>query len=312
MSRDDQSALRQAEKRERRARLEVKLGARQRALPDQRYGVILADPPWRFEPYSRVTGMDRAAENHYPTSALEDIKAFDVRSIAAPDCVLFLWATAPMLPQAIEVMAAWGFVYKTCAVWAKDRIGTGYWFRNKHEILLLGTRGHVPAPAPGTQWPSLIEAPVGRHSEKPARPTFRLCLGSNCTRDMRGWGGTVGARSRETSSQRSSPPHPLHRQHWLHEEGRMIVKCPICNADPIGRWVSPAQTSTSIHTNRAIRNTVASPICRSDGGGKLKRGRRAGGTQKAMSSRTDAASSGRRSRRSAPTVTSSNSHSSTI
>jgi N6-adenosine-specific RNA methylase IME4 len=168
MSRDDQSALRQAEKRERRARLEVKLGARQRALPDQRYGVILADPPWRFEPYSRVTGMDRAAENHYPTSALEDIKALDVRSIAAPDCVLFLWATAPMLPQAIEVMAAWGFVYKTCAVWAKDRIGTGYWFRNKHEILLLGTRGHVPAPAPGTQWPSLIEAPVGRHSEKPA------------------------------------------------------------------------------------------------------------------------------------------------
>ena len=160
-------ALGVSEKKARRARLEAELGARQRALPDKRYGVILADPPWRFEPYSRVTGMDRAAENHYPTSPLAEIKALDVGSIAAADCVLFLWATAPMLPQAIEVMEAWGFVYKTSVVWSKDRIGTGYWFRNKHEILLVGTRRHVPAPAMGTQWPSLILAPVGRHSEKP-------------------------------------------------------------------------------------------------------------------------------------------------
>jgi N6-adenosine-specific RNA methylase IME4 len=163
----DLKALRMAEKRARRAYLEVELGARQRALPEKRYGVILADPPWRFEPYSRITGMDRAAENHYPTSPIAEIKALDVNSIAAADCALFLWATAPMLPQAIEVMEAWGFTYKTCAVWGKDRIGTGYWFRNKHEILLVGTRGHVPAPAMGTQWPSLVQASVGRHSEKP-------------------------------------------------------------------------------------------------------------------------------------------------
>ena len=136
-------------------------------MPDSRYGVILADPPYRFEPYSRITGMDRAAENHYATNPLEEIKSLDVRSIAAPDCALFQWATAPMLPQAIEVMAAWGFAYKTCAIWAKDRIGTGYWFRNKHEILLAGTRGRIPAPAPGTQWPSLIEASVREHSRKP-------------------------------------------------------------------------------------------------------------------------------------------------
>ena len=78
------------------------------------------------------------------------------KSIAAADCVLFLWATAPMLQEALEVVEAWGFSYKTCAVWSKDRIGTGYWFRNKHEIWLVGTRGHVPAPAMGTRWPSLI------------------------------------------------------------------------------------------------------------------------------------------------------------
>jgi N6-adenosine-specific RNA methylase IME4 len=163
----DRRALRVIEKKARRALLEAELGARQRALPQKRYGVIYADPPWRFQPYSRITGMDRAAENHYPTSPLAEIKALDVKSIAAVDCVLYLWATAPMLPQALDVIGAWGFAYKTCAVWNKDRIGTGYWFRNKHEILLVGTRGHLPAPAMGTQWPSLVEAPVRSHSEKP-------------------------------------------------------------------------------------------------------------------------------------------------
>jgi N6-adenosine-specific RNA methylase IME4 len=49
----------------------------------------------------------------------------------------------------------------------KDRLGTGYWFRNKHELLLVGTRGDVPAPAPGTQFASVIEAAVGAHSAKP-------------------------------------------------------------------------------------------------------------------------------------------------
>jgi hypothetical protein len=65
--------------------------------------------------------MDRAAENHYPTSALEEIKALAVASIAAPDCVLFLWATVPMLPQALDVMATWGFAYRSGLAWAKNR-----------------------------------------------------------------------------------------------------------------------------------------------------------------------------------------------
>ena len=87
---------------------------------------------------------------------------------AAPDCVLFLWATAPMLPEALTVMDAWGFAYKSHCVWVKDRIGTGYWFRNKHELLLVGTRGKVPAPAQGEQYTSIIDATLGKHSEKPA------------------------------------------------------------------------------------------------------------------------------------------------
>jgi N6-adenosine-specific RNA methylase IME4 len=146
---------------------EADLGAKQTALPDKRYGVILADPEWRFEPWSRNTGMDRAADNHYPTSPMAEIEARDVASVAAPDCILFLWATAPMLPHALDVMRAWGFAYRTHAVWSKDCIGMGYWFRSNHELLLVGTRGNIPAPAPGMQWRSVIDAPVGAHSAKP-------------------------------------------------------------------------------------------------------------------------------------------------
>lgn len=148
---------------------EAELGAKQYALPDQKFGVIVADPEWRFEPWSRSTGMDRAADNHYPTSCTEIIAARDVPAIAADDSVLFLWATAPMLPHALLVMAAWGFDYKSNFVWGKDRIGTGYWNRNKHEHLLVGVKGSIPAPAMGTQADSLIMAAVGEHSAKPDR-----------------------------------------------------------------------------------------------------------------------------------------------
>jgi N6-adenosine-specific RNA methylase IME4 len=165
------SANNPALKKQMRAEREAELGAKQAegnlALPQKRYGVVLADPEWRFEPYSRETGMDRAADNHYPTSVTELISARPVQDIAAKDCVLFLWATVPMLPQALLVMSAWGFNYKTHWIWRKDRVGTGYWNRNCHELLLLGVRGDLPAPAPGTQWHSLIEAAVGEHSEKP-------------------------------------------------------------------------------------------------------------------------------------------------
>jgi N6-adenosine-specific RNA methylase IME4 len=156
-----------------RERRERELAAKQCALPSARYGVILADPPWRFKIYSRETGMDRAADNHYPTQETADICALDIASIAAPDCVLFLWATVPMMPQALDVMKDWGFAYKSQCLWVKNRIGTGYWFRNKHEILLVGTRGHVPAPAMGTQWPSVIESPLGAHSVKPERAFWK-------------------------------------------------------------------------------------------------------------------------------------------
>jgi hypothetical protein len=97
-------------KHARRATRERELAGRILELPDKRYSVILADPEWRFEPWSRESGMDRAADNHYPTSAAEVIAARPVASIAAEDRILFLWTTAPMLPQALMVMGPGGSI----------------------------------------------------------------------------------------------------------------------------------------------------------------------------------------------------------
>ena len=153
--------------RERRHEREAELGVRQYALPSRRYGVIYPDPPWPFEGYSSETSQDRGPARHYPPMTLDAIKALDVPSIAADDCALFLWTPGPTDDQAHEVIRAWGFTYKSQFVWVKPSIGMGYWCRSQHELLLVATRGDIPAPAPGEQWPSVIFAPAREHSRKP-------------------------------------------------------------------------------------------------------------------------------------------------
>lgn len=153
-------------RKEQRKKHEVELGAKLTALPDCPYGVILADPPWRLEPYSRETGGDRAADNHYATTPTAELVKDKPRTFK--DAVLFMWATAPMLPDALWLMEQWGFGYRSHLIWKKDRIGTGYWARNLHELLLIGVQGNVPAPALGDQPNSVIDAPIGAHSVKPA------------------------------------------------------------------------------------------------------------------------------------------------
>lgn len=150
------------DKAARRRQREQELGDMARALPGGKYAVIYADPPWRFEVRSEK-GMDRAADNHYPTMTTADIA--DLRVPAAPNCVLFLWATVPMLPDAMVVLSSWGFTYKSHFVWVKESPGTGYWARNQHELLLIGTRGDVPSPL--SPWVSAVTAPRTMHSVKP-------------------------------------------------------------------------------------------------------------------------------------------------
>ena len=129
-----------------------------------RYPVVYADPPWQYE---HVRTASQAIENHYPTLSLDLICALPVQLCATDDAMLFLWATSPKLSEAMTVIEAWGFTYRTCAVWDKGQIGMGYYFRQQHELLLVAARGAPPMPAMGDRPASVIRAPRGDHSVKP-------------------------------------------------------------------------------------------------------------------------------------------------
>lgn len=150
------------------------------------YGAILADPPWRFRTWDNReaivtrTGTACSAAVHYQTMAIEDIRALPVHALAADDCALFLWVTWPNLLDAIGIIEAWGFAYKTCAfAWMKahagqiemfrddfdDQMGLGYWTRANSEVCLLATRGK-PQRLHRDVRQAIIE-PRREHSRKP-------------------------------------------------------------------------------------------------------------------------------------------------
>ena len=134
------------------------------------YSVIMADPPWHFATRSAKGVTAKGAGGQYATMSLEEIMRLPVASLAAPDCLLWLWATNPMLPQAFDVLAAWGFTFKTAGHWVKRTrhgklaFGTGYIFRCAGEPYLIGTRG---GPRTTRSVRSVIEGPVREHSRKP-------------------------------------------------------------------------------------------------------------------------------------------------
>lgn len=123
-------------------------------------GLVYVDPPWSYD----NTASAGAVAEQYDTMSLADIKALKVP--ATPTAILFMWATSPLLPEAFEVLAAWGFRYRASMVWDKGS-GTGNWVLNAHELLLIATRGDVPCPLPADRPVSVVRAPKGRHSAKP-------------------------------------------------------------------------------------------------------------------------------------------------
>jgi N6-adenosine-specific RNA methylase IME4 len=126
------------------------------------FDVLYADPPWRYE-FAETD--NRAIENHYPTMDLQGI--CDLKPPVLENAVLFMWATATKIDEALAVIEAWGFDYKTSMVWVKDKIGMGYYVRNQHELLLIAKRGEIPVPAPDCRPSSVVEAPRVEHSRKP-------------------------------------------------------------------------------------------------------------------------------------------------
>jgi N6-adenosine-specific RNA methylase IME4 len=144
------------------------------ALPEGKFGAILADPPWAFECWSGAAIPSRVADAHYETAPLEWISSLPVLECAADDCALFLWATMPLLPEALQVITAWGFTYKTCGfTWVKvlperprhPRMGMGYWTRANAELCLLATRGNPKRT--NADVGQIIAEPIREHSRKP-------------------------------------------------------------------------------------------------------------------------------------------------
>lgn len=135
-------------------------------LPLGQFDVILADPPWTFASNS-VVKPGRNPRRHYPTMSLDQIAALPVSTLAAPSALLLMWVTVPLAHRAHDVMRAWGFSYVSQVVWIKDRIGMGYWARNRHEMLYIGKRGGFPCPVPALFPDSVIMGQQREHSRKP-------------------------------------------------------------------------------------------------------------------------------------------------
>lgn len=163
----------QAVKKEKRREREAALGAKILALPELKAGLILSDFEWHFKVRSEETGMDRHAANHYVTAKdAQTPEAIVERqrarmAIAAEDCIHLMWVPASFSAIAHQVAELQGFKYVSQLVWIKPGIGTGFWIRDRHELLFICVRGKIPCPAMGDQFDSAIEAPKGAHSEKP-------------------------------------------------------------------------------------------------------------------------------------------------
>ncbi len=148
-------------------------------FPDKKYQIIYADPPWRYNVFSN-TGKGRTAASHYNVMRLVDIMDLPVKKIAAEDCILFLWITYPLLPEALKVIRDWGFDYKTVAfTWVKKnkRVdswfwGMGSWTRANSEVCLLATKGFPKRINKGVH--SVVDSKIREHSQKPDEARERI------------------------------------------------------------------------------------------------------------------------------------------
>lgn len=140
-----------------------------KSLPDKKYSIIYADPPWKYDD----SGCEGAAAAQYKTLTLKELGKLPVADIAAPDCVLFMWATYPKLKEALSVIDAWGFKYKSIAFqWVKlNKSGNGYffglgrWTRGNTEPCLIATKGKPKRVSASVG--QLIFSPLREHSRKP-------------------------------------------------------------------------------------------------------------------------------------------------
>lgn len=139
-----------------------------------RYGAILIDPPWRFQNRTGKVSPEHRRLRRYETMTFAEIAAMPVGDFALPRSHLYLWTPNALLPEALAIMAAWGFAYKTNLVWLKvrkdggpDGRGVGFYFRNVTEMVLFGVRGKLRTREAGRRQTNAMVARKQEHSWKP-------------------------------------------------------------------------------------------------------------------------------------------------
>lgn len=146
------------------------------------FNVIYADPPWAFRNKKTGGSHQSGSAQKYAVLSTRELCEVPVPNILAPEAIGFIWVPSAMLIDGLTVLAAWGFRHRGALYWIKSgRKGTGYWFRNKVEILLFGIHGDVRA-FRSTQDNAVeeeelaegVETPVLGHSVKPE--LFRLII----------------------------------------------------------------------------------------------------------------------------------------
>ena len=131
-----------------------------------KYQIVYADPAWKFASNSKGK-PSRNPMRHYPCMTDAEISEIPVAEWTEKDALLLMWTTAPMLVRSLSILPAWKFKYVSQVVWVKDHIATGYWARNRHEILLICKRGKFPLPDQCPFPDSVITEPKREHSRKP-------------------------------------------------------------------------------------------------------------------------------------------------
>lgn len=151
-------------------------------LPDKKFDIIYADPPWHYNGKLQFDKSSKSAEKidlsktifissasfKYPTLKTKDLMKIPVHKIAKDDCLLFMWSTNPHLAQAIRLGEAWGFEYKTVVfVWDKMNHNPGQYTLSNCELCLLFKRGRIPKPRGARNVQQLVRSPRREHSMKP-------------------------------------------------------------------------------------------------------------------------------------------------
>ncbi len=151
-------------------------------LPNKKYDIIYADPPWDYNGKLQFDKSSASADKidisrnifissasfKYPTLKLNELKKLPLKDIAKEDCLLFMWSSNPHLAQAIELGKSWGFEYRTIAfIWDKMNHNPGQYTLSNCEICLVFKKGKIPKPRGARNVQQLIRVPRGKHSEKP-------------------------------------------------------------------------------------------------------------------------------------------------